>query len=135
MSSEKSLFCKVSTLQLLKNRTLSVFEQQDWYQHKKTDFCDLQSYREFFQFPNSEKNYAVWNLSFLGKNAFFWKKMYDSQTKMKFEKNSLSFCRAQISASIDTSHSCVGWTIRPFGSSPWTTFFLCFLWIVRFLWR
>jgi len=43
----------------------------------------------FFQFSNSEKNYAFWNISFLGKNARFQKKLYDLKSKMKFEKNSL----------------------------------------------
>jgi len=54
---------------------------------KEAEFCELQSYTVFFQFSNSEKNYAVWTSSFLGKNTFFWGKIYNSKTKMKFEKN------------------------------------------------
>ena len=43
---------------------------------------------------------------------------------MNFEKkNSLLFCKAENSASIDISIDCVGWTVRPFGSLPQTPFF------------
>ena len=54
---------------------------------KEAEVCSLQSNREFFfQISNSEKSYAVWSFSFLGNNVIFWKKLYYSKTKMKFEK-------------------------------------------------
>ena len=119
MSAEKSLSWKISILQLLKNRTLTVFELQDWYwDQKKRNFVLYKVIESFFQFSNSEKNYALWNLFFLGKNPPFSKKMYNSKTKMKFEKNSLLFCRAQNSASIDIRINCVSWTVRAFVSFP-----------------
>ena len=136
MSAEISLSWKVSILQLLKNLTLTVFELQDWHWYRnKRNFVIYKAKESFFfQFSKSEKNYAVWNFSFLGKNTFFRKKMYSSETQMKLEKNSLSFCRAQISASIDISVNFIGWTVRPFGSLPRTPFFI-FLWTSRFPWR
>ena len=93
---------------------------------KEAEFCDLKCYREFFfSIFEISKNYAVWNFSFLGKNTFFWKK-YNSTTKIKFEKKTLWFCRAQNSASIDISINSVGWTIWPFGSLLRTPLFYVF---------
>ena len=56
---------------------------------KEAELCDLHNYRDFFLIFEVWKNYAVWNIRFLGKNEFFLKQRYNSKSKMKFEKNSL----------------------------------------------
>ena len=66
---------------------------------KEAEFFDPQSTREFFfRFSNSGKKHAVWNFSFLCKNAFFWKKklMFILKTKMKFEKKLYRFVEHKI---------------------------------------
>ena len=99
MPAENSLSWKVANLQLLKNRILAVSELQDWYWYKKSGISwstKLQTVC-FFIFSNSDKKYTVWNLSSLGKKAFFWKKKCNSKSKVKFEKTLCSFVLHDIS--------------------------------------
>ena len=56
---------------------------------QKAEFCLLQSYRVFLNSRNLKKNYTVCNFSFLGNNAFSWKKMFHSKRKIHFERLSL----------------------------------------------
>ena len=51
------------------------------------------------------------------------KKCITQKLKWNSKKKTLYFCRAQNSASIDTSINCVGWTVRPFGLLPRIPFF------------
>ena len=69
----KIALVKSSILQLLKNRTLTVFELRNWYWYQKKQHFVIYKAVEFF-FQNFEKYFIVWSFSFLGKNAFFWKK-------------------------------------------------------------
>ena len=52
---------------------------------KEAEFCDLQSYRQFFfRFLRKSRHFEF---KFLGKNAF--KKSYDAKNEMDFEKITL----------------------------------------------
>ena len=79
---EKSLSWKVSSFQHLKNRTLTVFELQEWcWYQKKRIFVIYKVFESFLKFRNSEKNCAVWSFSFLDKNDFFSKKYITRKIK------------------------------------------------------
>ena len=62
---------------------------------KEEEFCDLQSYRVFFQFSNSDKNYTIWNFSFLDKKPFFWRKKCITQN-LQWQKKLCSFVEHEV---------------------------------------
>ena len=63
---------KFHFLQLLKNVTLTVLELQDsfWYQKKQKFVIYKVTESFFFQFSNSDKNYAIYNFSEIWKKKF-----------------------------------------------------------------
>ena len=86
-----SLSWKVSILQLLKNQTLTVFELQDWlWDQRKRTFVIYKVTESFsFHFLNSDKNCNVWNVSFLVKKTFLWKKIVWLENYSEIRKKAL----------------------------------------------
>ena len=137
MSADKSLSWKFSILQLLKNRTFLIFELQDWYWfQKKRNFVILKVKEGFFSICELwEKLRRVEFHIFRQKCTFFKKKLYNSKTKMKFEK--------KLVVVLYSTKFRFGWykcqlcrlnrsTVRFIIVDP---FFLRFPLITRFLWR
>ena len=137
MSTKKLLSWKLSILQLLKNRTLTVFELQDryWYQ-KKRKFVIYKVTEFFFAIFEFGQKLHCLKFQFLGKKTFFWKKKcvtrklkWNSKkklcvvlysTKIRFDWYTYQLCRLN------------RLTVRLDIANP---LFLCCLWIIRFLWR
>ena len=133
MSTERSFSWKVPILQLLKNRTVTVFELQDWYWYqKKRNFVMFKVTEVFFSiFEFWQKLHRLKFQFFRKKNIFLKKKMYNSNTKVKLKKITLnSFVEHEILLRL--IYVSTVW-VEPFDRSSryCEPLFLRFLWITR----
>ena len=98
ISAEKSLSWNFSVLQILKNRTLTVFELQDWYWYqKKRNFGIYTVTKSFFLISDFRKKLRRLEFQFLRQKTFLWKKIITRKLKWNSATTVCNFVEHDIS--------------------------------------